>query len=119
MTWQPGVSGNPSGLTVRQQRTISIIQGLGPTSAIRLGKLVESDNEQVALGAIKEVLSRIAPIPKAPINVSVEHGPSAHLAALLATAAATRDRLSAPTIDSQAVEIIDVPTNVLHSRGDE
>lgn len=75
---------NPGGLTVRQMRTRRMIEGLGQAAVERLGLLLQSDNETVALGAAKEVLARVAPIPKqAKIDVNVEHGPNAHLAALI------------------------------------
>ena len=78
---------NPGGLTVRQMRTRRMIEGLGPVAVARLEQLLRSDNETVALGAAKEVLARVAPIPKqAKIDVNVEHGPNAHLAALISLA---------------------------------
>ena len=78
---------NPGGLTVRQMRTRRMIEGLGQAAVERLGQLLQSDNETVALGAAKEVLARVAPIPKqAKIDVNVEHGPNAHLAALISLA---------------------------------
>lgn len=87
MTWEKGKSGNPGGLTLRQSRTKRLIEGLGPVAVARLEQLLRSDNESVALGAAKEVLARVAPIPKqAKIDVNVEHGPNAHLAALISLA---------------------------------
>lgn len=87
MTWEKGKSGNPGGLTLRQSRTKRLIEGLGPVAVTRLEQLLRSDNETVALGAAKEVLARVAPIPKqAKIDVNVEHGPNAHLAALISLA---------------------------------
>ncbi len=84
MTWEKGKSGNPGGLTLRQSRTKRLIEGLGPVAVARLEQLLRSDNETVALGAAKEVLARVAPIPKqAKLDVTVEHGPNAHLAALI------------------------------------
>jgi len=71
-------------LTLRQSRTKRLIEGLGPVAVARLEQLLRSDNETVALGAAKEVLARVAPIPKqAKLDVTVEHGPNAHLAALI------------------------------------
>ncbi len=84
MTWEKGKSGNPGGLTLRQSRTKRLSEGLGPVAVARLEQLLRSDNETVALGAAKEVLARVAPIPKqAKLDVTVEHGPNAHLAALI------------------------------------
>lgn len=115
MTWKPGESGNPAGLTVRQARTRAIVEGLGIKSAERLGRLIESENESVALAAIKEVLGRVAPAPKqASLQVSVQHGPDAHLQALIAMASATQARLEA-----QPIDITPVRLDAEHPRGDE
>lgn len=84
MPFEKGKPGNPGGLNLKQARTKRMIEGLGPVAVTRLEQLLRSDNETVALGAAKEVLARVAPIPKqAKIDVNVEHGPNAHLAALI------------------------------------
>jgi hypothetical protein len=90
---------NPGGLTVRQMRTRRIIEGLGQNAAERLGQLLQSDNETIALGAAKEILARVAPIPKqAKLDVSVEHGPNAHLAALISLARKSAQPSETPPI---------------------
>ena len=87
MPFEKGKPGNPGGLNLKQARTKRMIEGLGPVAVARLEQLLRSDNETVALGAAKEVLARVAPIPKqAKIDVNVEHGPNAHLAALISLA---------------------------------
>ena len=102
---------NPGGLTVRQMRTRRIIEGLGQNAAQRLGQLLQSDNESIALGAAKEILARVAPIPKqAKLDVSVEHGPNAHLAALISLA-----RKSAQP--SETPPILDITPQIEQSRG--
>jgi hypothetical protein len=67
------------------------LQALTPRAIARLGRLIESDNEQVALGAIKEALDRNMGKPKASVDVKVEASLSElHLEALRAlTAKAT------------------------------
>lgn len=92
---------NPGGLTVRQMRTRRMIEGLGQAAVERLGQLLRSDNESVALGAAKEVLARVAPIPKqAKIDVNVEHGPNAHLAALISLSKrVAHNETQAPMLD--------------------
>ena len=92
---------NPGGLTVRQMRTRRMIEGLGQAAVERLGQLLRSDNETVALGAAKEVLARVAPIPKqAKIDVNVEHGPNAHLAALISLSKrVAHNETQAPMLD--------------------
>jgi len=84
MPFEKGKPGNPGGLNLKQARTKRMIEGLGPVAVTRLEQLLRSDNETVALGAAKEVLARVAPIPKqAKLDVNIEHGPNAHLAALI------------------------------------
>ena len=87
MPFKKGQSGNPGGVNIREARVRRIVENLGPVAAQRLGQLLQSDNESIALGAAKEILARVAPIPKqAKLDVSVEHGPNAHLAALISLA---------------------------------
>lgn len=87
MPFEKGKPGNPGGLNLRQARTRRIVEGLGEGAARRLGELLQSNNESIALGAAKEILARVAPIPKqARLEVDVQHGPNAHLAALIALA---------------------------------
>mgnify|MGYP007046698917 CR=1 FL=1 len=87
MPFEKGKSGNPGGTNIRQARVKRIVEGLGEGAARRLGELLQSNNESIALGAAKEILARVAPIPKqARLEVDVQHGPNAHLAALIALA---------------------------------
>lgn len=87
MPFEKGKPGNPGGLNLRQARTRRIVEGLGEGAARRLGELLQSNNESIALGAAKEILARVAPIPKqAKIDIDVQHGPNAHLAALISLA---------------------------------
>lgn len=117
MTWQKGESGNPGGLTRNQARVRRMIDGLSITATERLGQLLKSDNESVALAAAKEVLGRVAPMPKA-VNISgqIEHGPNAHLAALVGLAVQTATRSnSGMVLDAQCIDIPTLSTNALHS----
>ena len=92
--WLPGQSGNPGGLSVRQMRTRNMIEGLGINAVKRVEKLLQSDNETVALGAAKLVLERVAPAPRTgSLDVKVVDAGSAHLAALLALAERRKDRV--------------------------
>ena len=114
MTWEKGKSGNPGGLTLRQSRTKRLIEGLGPVAVARLEQLLRSDNETVALGAAKEVLARVAPIPKqAKIDVNVEHGPNAHLAALISLA--RKSPISGHALPNETqTPLLDVTPNLGH-----
>lgn len=109
---------NPGGLTVRQMRTRRMIEGLGQAAVERLGQLLQSDNESVALGAAKEVLARVAPIPKqAKIDVNVEHGPNAHLAALISLA--RKSPISGHALPNETqTPMLDVTPSLGHSGHD-
>jgi hypothetical protein len=74
---------NPSGLDRQKARMLNQLNQLTPRAIARLGKLIDSDSEQVALGAVKEVLDRNLGKPKASLDVKVEASLSAlHLQAL-------------------------------------
>jgi hypothetical protein len=98
-----------------------MIEGLGPVAVARLEKALQSDNETVALTAAREILSRVAPVPKSgSLQVSVEHSATPHLTALVGLAAAAAHRVqSHPMIDENATEILEAMprlTNDAHSR---
>lgn len=95
-----------------------MIEGLGQAAVERLGQLLQSDNETVALGAAKEVLARVAPIPKqAKIDVNVEHGPNAHLAALISLA--RKSPISGHALPNEtATPLLDVTPSLGHSGHD-
>jgi hypothetical protein len=79
---------NKTGLDPRTARLVRDMQALAPRAIARLGRLIESENEQVALGAIKEALDRNMGRPKASVDVKVEASLSElHLEALRALTA--------------------------------
>jgi hypothetical protein len=83
---------NPSGVDRRTQMMMRNLQDLTPRAIARLGTLIDSDQPAIALGAAKEVLNRNLGVPKARLDVSVEHSVSAmHLAALQALADKARN----------------------------
>jgi hypothetical protein len=93
---------NPSGLDRRKQIMLRDLEALTPRAIARLGTLIDSDQPAIALGAAREVLNRNLGVPKARLDVSVEHSVSAmHLAALQALADKARQ-----------VDLIDVTPNV-------
>jgi hypothetical protein len=83
-----------------------MLEGLGPRAVARLERALDSENEMVAMAAAKEVLSRVAPVPKnGTLAVSVEHGPNSHLAALVGLAINTAARVQlAPGNDAQVID---------------
>ena len=83
---------NPSGVDRRTQMMMRNLQDLTPRAIARLGTLIDSDQPAIALGAAKEVLNRNLGVPKAKLDVTVEHSVSAmHMAALQALADKARN----------------------------
>jgi hypothetical protein len=74
---------NPTGIDRRKAMMLRDLEALTPRAIARLGTLIDSDQPAIALGAAKEVLNRNLGVPKARLDVTVEHSVSAmHLAAL-------------------------------------
>jgi hypothetical protein len=74
---------NPSGMDRKKAMMLRNLEDLTPRAIARLGTLIDSDQPAIALGAAKEVLNRNLGVPKARLDVSVEHSVNAlHLAAL-------------------------------------
>lgn len=81
------------------------LEDLTPRAIARLGRLVESANEAVALGAVREVLDRNLGKAKATVQVDVTQTHVLHLQALEEIAERKRNQLlSAQTIDGFAVQ---------------
>ena len=119
---------NPSGVDRRTQMMMRNLQDLTPRAIARLGTLIDSDQPAIALGAAKEVLNRNLGVPKARLDVSVEHSVSAmHLAALQALADKARNA-EANIIDvtpsasvpiEPALDLIVESTHVFSERGED
>lgn len=75
-------SPNASGLDRKKAMMLRNLEGLTPRAISRLGKLVESDNESVALNAAKEVLDRTLGKSKQSVSVDVTSSGALHLQAL-------------------------------------
>ena len=87
-----GQSLNPTGIDRRKAMMLRDLEALTPRAIARLGTLIDSDQPAIALGAAREVLNRNLGVPKARLDVTVEHSVSAmHLAALQALADKARD----------------------------
>jgi len=83
MTFKKGQSGNPSGRNKSEAAALHRIKGLTFRAIDRMGKLMESDNETVALNAAKDILDRGLGKAKQNVAVDVQHSLSdMHLAAL-------------------------------------
>ncbi len=96
---------NPSGLDRRKARMLRQLEDLTPRAIARLGRLVESENEAVALGAVREVLDRNLGKAKATVQVDVTQTHVLHLQALEEIAERKRNQLlTSQTIDAVAVQ---------------
>lgn len=98
MTWQKGQSGNPVGLNAKEAALKRRLHGLTFKAVDALDRVLSDDaathSERIA--AAREVFDRAIGKPKQQATLTVEHGPNAHLAALLA--------LSNKTIDAVRVQ---------------
>ena len=75
----PGNTTNPGGLSRRQRAITRMLEGLSPKAVRVLDALLDDPNPVVRLGAVKEVIQRIAPpMPKAPsVNVAIQNNTTA------------------------------------------
>jgi len=96
---------NPSGLDRKKARMLRQLEDLTPRAIARLGRLLDSENEAVALASVKEILDRNLGKAKATLQVDVVQTHQIHLQALEEIAARKRNQLlSAQTIDGVAVQ---------------
>lgn len=114
--WLPGgPSPNAGGLTRSQQRVMRMLEDMTPAAAKRLGELIASPDEAIALGAVKEWLHRVAPPPPKhqPVAVSVALGggldAAAHLAVLRAKVEARRAVAAATATDVSPLVALPAP----------
>jgi hypothetical protein len=75
-------SPNASGLDRKKAMMLRNLEGLTPRAISRLGKLVESDNESVALASAKEILDRTLGKAKQSVSVDLTSSGALHLQAL-------------------------------------
>ena len=119
---------NPTGLDRKKAMMMRDLEALTPRAIARLGTLIDSDQPAIALGAAKEVLNRNLGVPKARLDVSVEHSVSAmHMEALRLLADKAREAQAniidvtpedRPFRDAAALEI-HVESQALTSLGSE
>ena len=79
---KPGKSLNPSGMDRKKAMMLRNLEDLTPRAIARLGRLVDSENETVALGASREVLDRVLGKAKQSVSVDVTSTSAMHLQAL-------------------------------------
>lgn len=101
-----GANLNPGGRDRRLQATARIVKRLSMRAAERLGELLESSNEQVALGAAREILDRNFGRPKAQVDVTHLHTHELHLAALQQIAERAKSGIAAVQHDAQIVDVV-------------
>ena len=95
------------------------LDGLTERAIARLGQLINSENEAVALGSIKEVLDRNLGKAKATLQLDVTHTSVIHLQALEEIAERKRNQLlAASQHDDNAGSIIHIMRSaVQHNEG--
>ena len=86
---------NPGGYTSREARMMRDLRALGPRAIAKLGKLLDSPVESVALGAAKEILDRNLGKSRQSVTVDVTSTHVLHLEALQFLAQKKRDQLQA------------------------
>jgi len=103
---KPGKSLNPSGMDRKKAMMLRNLEDLTPRAIARLGRLVESDNEAVALGASREVLDRVLGKAKQSVSVDVTSTSALHLQALqeLSQRAKLAELAEQKTIDITPIE---------------
>ena len=120
-----GQSLNPSGIDRRKAMMLRDLEALTPRAIARLGTLIDSDQPAIALGAAKEVLNRNLGVPKARLDVTVEHSVSAmHMQALQALADRARQTEAnvidiTPTRDVQHEPTLDLIVESTHVLSDD
>jgi len=100
-----GQSLNPMGSADRKLVIMKRkLDGLTERAIARLSKLIDSENEAVALASVREVLDRNLGKSKATVQLDVTHTSVIHLQALEDIAQRKRDQiLSAQTVDHVAL----------------
>jgi hypothetical protein len=56
--WKPGESGNPSGRPAEYWELVRLARTNGPDAVIRLGELMHSEDDRVAVVACQAILDR-------------------------------------------------------------
>ena len=117
MVFVKGKSGNPGGKSTSEAAALLRIKGLTFRAIERMGKLMESDNEAVALNAAKDILDRGLGKARQNVAVDVQHSLSdMHLAALKVLSERARIAQSV-TIEAEPLptaELAHNPTDASH-----
>lgn len=113
MAWQKGESGNAGGRPVKILALQRRLEGMTAKAADALEKILDDPEAPHAtkLQAAGMVFDRAIGKPKQAATLEVTHNASPHLTALVGLAASVALRgSSAPVIDAQPIDIIDVGT---------
>jgi hypothetical protein len=101
VAWQKGQSGNPAGMTARENALKRRLQGLTFKAVDVLEEAMENGSTSEKLAAAREVFDRAIGKAKQQTTVDVQHSMSPHLNALVSMAAMT------------ALRVHDVPENTI------
>ena len=100
-----GPSPNPGGLSRRQRAVVRLLEGLTPKAVRTLAGLLDDPDPQVRLGAVKEIMGRVAPPPPKAPAVAVNVAMSSSDAHLMALAAVVQQRIAARDAAAAATSV--------------
>ena len=112
MTFVKGVSGNPGGLTRKQDHLRRRLEGLTFKAVDVLEDAMANGTTSEKLSAAKEVFDRAIGKARQQSTISVTHNASPHLAALVELASATASRVIEHQPDASTLQLIGESTTI-------
>lgn len=112
MTFVKGVSGNPGGLTRKQDALRRRLEGLTFKAVDVLEDAMANGTTSEKLSAAKEVFDRAIGKARSQTSIDVTHNASPHLAALVTLASATASRVIEHQPDALDVQLIGESTTI-------
>lgn len=112
MTFVKGVSGNPGGLTRKQDALRRRLEGLTFKAVDVLEDAMANGTTSEKLSAAKEVFDRAIGKARSQTSIDVTHNASPHLAALVTLASATASRVIEHQPEALDVQLIGESTTI-------
>jgi hypothetical protein len=119
VTFVKGISGNPGGLTRKQDHLRRRLEGLTFKAVDVLEEAMEKGTTSEKLAAAKEVFDRAIGKAKSQTTVSVTHNASPHLAALVTLASATASRVIDHQPEAPDLQLIGESTTIIDDMSEE
>ena len=107
---------NAGGYTTREARMMRDLRALGPRAIAKLGKLLDSPVESVALGAAKEILDRNLGKSRQSVTVDVTSTHVLHLEALQLLSDRRRAQMSEAQVIDNAANTVSHSSNTALDR---